>query len=63
MDIFELIIFERTTNFLAHGANEYYETKILEMRIIEKAQQIEISDFFDELSKYYVWLDPPYGKT
>ena len=24
----ELIIFERTTNFLAHGANEYHKTKI-----------------------------------
>ena len=28
MDIFESIIFERTTNFRAHGANEYYKTKI-----------------------------------
>ena len=42
VDISESIIFERTTNFLAHGANEYYKTKILETRIIEKAQQIEI---------------------
>ena len=29
------------------------------MRISEKAQQIEILDFFDEWSKYSVWLYPP----
>ena len=38
VDIFESIIFERTTNFRAHGVNEYYKKKIWEMRIIEKAQ-------------------------
>ena len=42
---FRLVIFERTTNFLAHGANEYYKPKIWEMRIIEKALLIEIWDF------------------
>ena len=26
--IFESVIFERTTDFLAHGANEYYKAKI-----------------------------------
>ena len=33
---FWLVIFEITTNFLARGANEYYKTKIWEMRMIEK---------------------------
>ena len=42
---FESIIFVRKTSFLAHGANEYYKTKIWELRIIEKSQQIEIWDF------------------
>ena len=32
------------------------------MRISAKVWQIEICDFFDEWSKYYVWLYPPYGK-
>ena len=35
----------KTTNFLVYGANEYYKTKIWEMKISEKAQQIEIWDF------------------
>ena len=39
VDIIESIIFERTTNFLAHGDNEYYKTKIWLMRLCEKTQQ------------------------
>ena len=58
-NISESIILVRTINFLAYGANEYYKTKIREMRIIEKTHQIEIWDMFNEWSKYYVWLHPP----
>ena len=36
VDIFESIIFVRATNYFAHGANEYYKTKIREISIIEK---------------------------
>ena len=46
VDIFESVIFVRTNNLLFHGVNEYYKTKIWEMRIIEKTQKIEIWDFF-----------------
>ena len=61
--IFWSIIFERTINFLAHDANEYYKTKIWEVRIIEKTQHIKIWDFSGECSNYYVWSYPPYGKS
>ena len=53
----------KTTNFLAHGANEYYKTKIWDIRIIEKTQKIEIWDLFYEYEKIYVWLSPRYGKN
>ena len=39
VDIFDQTIFRRATNFFAHCTNEYYETKIWEMSIIEKTQQ------------------------
>ena len=35
------------------------KTNQWEMRKIEKTQQIEIWEFCDEWSKYYVWLYPP----
>ena len=53
------IIFEWTTNLLAHGANDYQKLKIWGMRIIEKTQQIKIWFRKKEISKYYFWLSPP----
>ena len=47
------------TNFLAHGANEYYKTKIWEMSIVEKTQQTRNMRFFDEWSKYIFLVIPP----
>ena len=49
------------TSFFAHGAIEYYKTKILEMRIVDKTQQIEIYAFL-YMIKYYFWLYPTYRK-
>ena len=48
------------TNFLAYGANESYKTKILEMRIFEKTQQIEIWDFLIN-DQNIMFGYPPYG--
>ena len=49
-DIFESIIFERTTNILDRGANEYYKLKIWSISIIDKSERIKIG-FFNEWSK------------
>ena len=49
-------------------AAEDYKTGLLNVVVdifdqLYLKEQIEIWDFFDEGSKYYIWLYPPYGKT
>ena len=56
---FQSIIFFRTTNSLAHGANEDHKLKVWEMRIIEKNSTNRIMRFLINDQNYYAWLYPP----
>ena len=56
---FRSIIFGKTTNFLAHGSNEYYKTKIREMRIIEKLKKSKY-EIFLWMIKILCLIIPPY---